>query len=75
MLLAGTVVSSEGSARGCWGAAAKLTHVAVGRVQFLMGCWDEGPAPCWLAGRSLPDFSSTTPVMVLGADERERKST
>ena len=40
MLLAGTVVSSEGSVQG--GSAPKLTRIAVDKVQFLVGCWDDG---------------------------------
>lgn len=38
-MLAGAVVSSEGLARE--GSASELTHIAVGRIQSLKGCWTE----------------------------------
>lgn len=53
-VLAGVMVSFEGLIKE--GSTSKLTHTAVHRVQFLMGCWTETLVHPWLLAGSHPQF-------------------
>lgn len=66
-------VSSEGSPRE--GAASKLTHMIVGRIHFLEGCWTKGfsslPA---LAGDCAQLLSPMAALLHQNQQERESSS-
>lgn len=58
MVSARTAVSSEGSSEA--GPASWLTHMVLGRIQFLSGCWTEEISSSLAVGSRLP----SVPVFV-----------
>lgn len=65
---AGAAISSEGwTGEGC---TSKLTHVVIGRIQFLIGYWTEDLRSLLAGGQSLSQFFSTWVSPLLKEQDR-----